>query len=86
MPCAFSEWRCILSESVFMPRRIRKASEMRAIVISVGTELLIGTTLNTHGQFLSQTLNAVGISVLMHISVGDNSARIQSAASSDWAR
>lgn len=52
---------------------------MRAIVISVGTELLIGTTLNTHGQFLSQTLNAVGISVLMHISVGDNPARIQSA-------
>lgn len=50
---------------------------MQAVIVSIGTELLIGTTLNTHGQYLSQTLNAIGISVLCHLTVGDNNDRIK---------
>jgi nicotinamide-nucleotide amidase len=52
---------------------------MKAVVISIGTELLIGSTLNTHAQYLSQTLNAIGISVIFHQSVGDNLDRVKDA-------
>lgn len=50
---------------------------MNAEIITIGSEILIGDILNTHAQFLSKQLNSIGIDVLWHSSVGDNSARLE---------
>lgn len=49
---------------------------MRAEIICVGTELLLGDILNTNAQYLSQTLAELGINVYSQSVVGDNSARL----------
>ena len=52
---------------------------MRAEIIAVGTELLLGNIANTDAQFLSQRLAALGIDVLHHSVVGDNPERLKEA-------
>ncbi|CZT55782.1 Putative competence-damage inducible protein [Eubacteriaceae bacterium CHKCI005] len=54
---------------------------MRAEIISVGTELLLGDILNTDAQYLSRQLAAVGITVHFQSTVGDNPERLKSALS-----
>ncbi|QZT32958.1 competence/damage-inducible protein A [Caldalkalibacillus thermarum TA2.A1] len=49
---------------------------MKAEIIAVGTELLLGQIVNTNAQFLSEQLNAQGISVYFHSVVGDNPDRL----------
>ena len=50
---------------------------MKASIISVGTELLMGEIVNTNTVFLSQKLNDFGIDVLFHHTVGDNPDRLR---------
>jgi nicotinamide-nucleotide amidase len=52
---------------------------MKCELISVGTELLVGDTLNTNVQFLSRELSLLGIRVLFHTTVGDNPKRLEEA-------
>ena len=52
---------------------------MRAELICVGTELLLGQIVNTNAQFISQKLAEIGIDVYFHTVVGDNIKRIQQA-------
>ncbi|QSF42868.1 competence/damage-inducible protein A [Paenibacillus tianjinensis] len=52
---------------------------MKAEIIAVGTELLLGQIVNSNGQFLSVELAAMGIDVYFQTVVGDNSSRIQQA-------
>ncbi len=49
---------------------------MKAEVISIGTELIIGHTVNTNATYISERLSEIGISVFYHTSVGDNEGRI----------
>jgi len=49
---------------------------MKAEIIAVGTELLLGQIANTNAQFISKKLAEVGIDVLYHSVVGDNAARL----------
>lgn len=49
---------------------------MRAEIIAVGTELLLGQIANTNAQFLSQKLAEAGIGVYYHTVVGDNADRL----------
>jgi nicotinamide-nucleotide amidase len=49
---------------------------MRAEIIAVGTELLLGQIANTNAQFLSQKLAEVGIGMYYHTVVGDNADRL----------
>ena len=49
---------------------------MKAAIISVGTELLMGEITNTNTVYLSQKLNDLGIDVLFHHTVGDNPGRL----------
>ncbi|MGI5898309.1 MAG: competence/damage-inducible protein A [Christensenellales bacterium] len=49
---------------------------MKAELISVGTELLLGQTLNTNVQYLSRQLSYMGIDVFFHVTVGDNIKRL----------
>ena len=48
---------------------------LRAQILSVGTELLIGQTLDTNAHFLAQQLTELGISTYRHSLVGDNEKR-----------
>ncbi len=50
---------------------------MRAEIISVGTELLLGDILNTNARFLSQELAALGYTVYYQTVVGDNALRLR---------
>ena len=52
---------------------------MIAELIAVGTELLLGNIANTDGQFLSEKLSTMGITVHHHTVVGDNPARLAEA-------
>ncbi len=49
---------------------------MHAEIISIGTELIIGHTINSNATYISERLNQIGISVHYHTSVGDNKERI----------
>ncbi|WP_139488906.1 competence/damage-inducible protein A [Brevibacillus dissolubilis] len=49
---------------------------MRAEIVAVGTELLLGQIANTNAQFLSQKLAELGIHVYFHTTVGDNWKRL----------
>ena len=48
-------------------------------ILSVGTELLLGSTVNLDAQLLSQKLSALGLNVFYHTVVGDNPARLEQA-------
>ena len=52
---------------------------MKAEIIAVGTELLLGQIVNTNAQFLSQRLAGLGIDVYFQTVVGDNAGRIRQA-------
>ncbi|HCC35408.1 MAG TPA: competence/damage-inducible protein A, partial [Ruminococcaceae bacterium] len=52
---------------------------MKAEIISVGTELLLGDIVNTNSQYLSSELAALGIGVYFHTTVGDNAGRLSGA-------
>lgn len=52
---------------------------MRAEIIAVGTELLLGQIANTNAQYLSQKLAEIGVNVYFHTVVGDNFERISQA-------
>lgn len=50
---------------------------MKISILAVGTELLMGKTLNTNATFLSKEINALGHSVMYHLTVGDNPKRLE---------
>ena len=50
---------------------------MRAELVGVGTELLLGQIANTNAQWMSERLASIGVDVLHHQVVGDNLERIQ---------
>ena len=51
---------------------------MKAEIIAVGTELLLGQVVNTNATFLSEELAGLGIDVYYHSVVGDNAERLES--------
>jgi len=59
---------------------------MTAEIIAVGTELLLGDTLNTNAQYLSKELAGLGVSVYRHTVVGDNPERLETAFSEAFSR
>lgn len=50
---------------------------MKAEIIAVGTELLMGQVVNTNATFLSEQLADLGIEVYYHTVVGDNPKRLE---------
>lgn len=59
---------------------------MKAEIIAVGTELLIGDILNTNAQFLSQRLFALGIDMYYQTVAGDNAGRLTEAIAQAFSR
>lgn len=54
---------------------------MRAEIISIGTELLLGEIVDTNAAWLAQQLAAAGVDVFFRTTVGDNAGRIAEAVS-----
>ncbi len=52
---------------------------MRAEIISIGTELLLGEIIDTNAAWLAQQLAGIGVDVYFRTTVGDNVGRIASA-------
>lgn len=50
---------------------------MKAEIIAVGSELLLGQISNTNAQLISKALQGIGIDVFYHTCVGDNEERIK---------
>jgi nicotinamide-nucleotide amidase len=59
---------------------------MRAEIVAVGTELLLGQIDNTNARWMSERLSEVGVDVLRHVVVGDNVDRIVDALRGSLAR
>ena len=59
---------------------------MRAEIVAVGTELLLGQIANTNARWMSERLAAIGVDVLHHDAVGDNLERIVETLRSAVAR
>lgn len=52
---------------------------MKAEIVSIGTELLLGHIINTNAAYLSRKLSELGIDVYYHTTVGDNPSRLAGA-------
>ena len=52
---------------------------MKAEIINVGTELLIGSVLNTHQQYLARACASLGLNLYRISTVGDNQSRLAQA-------
>jgi nicotinamide-nucleotide amidase len=52
---------------------------MKAEIIAIGTELLLGDIVNSNASYLSKKLAELGIDVYHHSTVGDNPGRLSSA-------
>jgi len=59
---------------------------MRAEILSVGTELLLGTITDTNAQYLAQRLTGLGIDCFYISQVGDNQARLVDTLRRAWNR
>ncbi|MBE7010557.1 MAG: competence/damage-inducible protein A [Ruminococcaceae bacterium] len=59
---------------------------MKAEIIAVGTEILVGDIVNTNAQFISERLFALGIDVHYQTVVGDNPGRLTDAVSLAFSR
>jgi len=54
---------------------------MKAEIIAVGSELLMGDVINSNAAWISKELAHLGVDVHYHVAVGDNPARIQGIVS-----
>jgi nicotinamide-nucleotide amidase len=52
---------------------------MKAEIIAVGTELLLGQIVNTNAQYLARECASIGVDVYFQTVVGDNETRLQQA-------
>jgi len=59
---------------------------MRAEIIAIGTELLLGETTDTNSTFIGQQLPRYGIDLLYVTVVGDNPARLREVLARAWER
>lgn len=59
---------------------------MRAEVLGVGTELLLGDIVNTNAAYIAQRLTEIGVDCHAHAVVGDNEERIADAIAAALAR
>lgn len=76
--------RCAIIE---VSRQPGAAGEvMRAEILSIGTELLLGSITDTNAPYLAQRLAALGIDCYYISQVGDNPARLAEAISRAWER
>jgi nicotinamide-nucleotide amidase len=62
------------------------AKNLRAEIVCIGTELLLGQILDTNAQFLARELADLGVDLYHKTTVGDNLQRIIAALQLAWSR
>ena len=55
----------------------REVTLMKAEIICIGTELLVGDIVNTNSQYISKKLTDIGIDLYYQTTVGDNFERVK---------
>jgi len=63
-----------------------RAEQIRAEVIAIGDELLIGQTINTNAAWLGEQLNAIGIKVHRSTVISDDKSEIVNALNESSSR
>src|SRR3990172_3793037 len=61
-------------------------SPVKAELISIGTELLLGEILDTNAQYIGARLPALGIDLYYMSKVGDNQERLAEVVGRAWGR
>ena len=51
--------------------------EIKAEILCIGTELLVGDILNTNAQYISEKLTEIGVDLYYQTTVGDNFQRVK---------
>ena len=59
---------------------------IRAEIVAIGTEMLLGDLIDTNSAFIAQQLKAVGVNMYFKTIVGDNLDRISGAISQSHGR
>ncbi len=59
---------------------------MKAEIITIGDELLIGQVINTNQAYIAEKLNGVGVDIVRMTTVGDDEEAILSAFNDAWQR
>ena len=59
---------------------------MKAEILSVGTELLLGQIVDTNAAYIARRLAELGITLYRKTTVGDNLARVSAAVRRPLAR
>jgi len=59
---------------------------LRAELITIGDEILIGQIVNTNAVFLAKSLNKIGIEIAQITSISDNKEAIVNALESTYSR
>src|SRR6266545_2721465 len=72
-------WPHAVTCGVSASRAEARERPVRAEVVGVGTELLLGQIPNTNARWISERLAEIGVDVLYHQVVGDNPERIEEA-------
>ncbi len=52
---------------------------MKAVILAVGDEVLLGDVVNTNAAYLAKQLDGIGIEILYHLTVGDDAALLRKA-------
>lgn len=61
-------------------------TNMRAAILTIGDELLIGQVTDTNAAMLSERLEALGLQVVQHLTVSDERAVVREALAASFAR
>lgn len=59
---------------------------LKACIITIGDELLIGQTIDTNSAWISQQLGAIGIEVRRRVAIGDSEDDIRNTLDEEWAK
>lgn len=59
---------------------------MKAEIITIGDEILIGQIVDTNSAWIAQRLNSIGFTVVRKVTVGDERTEIETALEESWSR
>ena len=71
------EFKKVLYNKVIIIKKWKKAINIKAEILCIGTELLVGDIVNTNAQYISKKLTDIGVDLYYQTVVGDNFKRVK---------
>ena len=71
------EFKKVLYNKVIIIKKWKKAVKIKAEILCIGTELLVGDIVNTNAQYISKKLTDIGVDLYYQTVVGDNFKRVK---------